>query len=297
VVEAGFNRLGGRAGDGPARPFDMYMGMWLCLVPLCSLPCPRSTAEARRQLWANRTGYDREVRPKVAERLVMIDEDRTLSFDSPVSPETIKQAIVLVSLGEVDAAKQRYKVHVEWRQLWIDQRLQYNSSCGRASGTWSSNSEWNFKGSPQSLGLWQPAIFPQNQYEEPEATGQDGVWIAANGRVWWDRKVFLSLTCDMDFTLMPFDMQACIMRMTSTVEANDEINLAPHAPAVDQPCNTYVTSNEWVITNLTALPVVTHTSLDSASYDVLDFAIEFTRQNIFYLSSVTARLPSPPVGH
>ena len=96
------------------------------------LPCPRSPGELKDSFTAD---YDKSVRPRIAERLRRLDLNS--SFEkTKISPEEVLLASKVANLAEVSTRLRRFTLELVMVTMWVDPRLQYDSSCGSSAGTW-----------------------------------------------------------------------------------------------------------------------------------------------------------------
>lgn len=198
-----------------------------CVV-LASCDGPASGPHSGPAPWLSSlsaAGYDAETSP-------------THAGVTPEGEPTLVQAhATLISLVSVNAPSQTVTLAMWIRYIWIDQRLAWNSSCV----PWSED-EIVVRGSPEHR-VWVPSVFGENVRETPKRI-EGGWWLRNDGQVWWSRKEYWTLMCDMDFTLMPFDKQECFIRLTTYSDDNstvvmaatagrDAINLAPDAYSME----------------------------------------------------------------
>ena len=135
-----------------------------------------------------------------------------------------------------------------------------------------------------------------------DTVARDGFWIAPSGRVWWARKMFLTLSCRMSFANMPYDTQHCPITLTGYQHTGSEIELkipydvkgSPHS-AVTAPtyfhgpihaaCQT-AGSLEWMMTDITGDVSSSKSGGDSAaSSSSINYDIRLTRSPDFVMSN------------
>ena len=107
------------------------------------------------------------------------------------------------------------------RTLWEDPRLAWNSSCVPEG------QDLPIQGSPVGR-VWVPSVFVENWREAPKRI-EGAWWLSREGRVWWSRKEYWQLMCEMDFSLMPFDNQTCWARLSTYVHSR-ALTLAESSP-------------------------------------------------------------------
>ena len=148
--------------------------------------------------------------------------------------------------------------------------------------------------------IWKPDL----HYKESvglDKVARDGFWIAPSGRVWWVRKIFLTLSCRMSFVNMPYDTQRCPITLTGYQHSGAEIELKiPHdvpevTPAVTAPyffngpiraaCQT-AGSLEWQMTNITGEVSSSEVGDSVASETFIKYDIHLTRSPVFMMNNV-----------
>ena len=148
--------------------------------------------------------------------------------------------------------------------------------------------------------IWKPDL----HYRESvgvDKVARDGFWIAPSGRVWWARKIFLTLSCRMSFADMPYDTQRCPITLTGYQHSGAEIQLKiPHdvpevTPAVTAPyffngpiraaCQT-AGSLEWQMTNITGEISSSEMGDSVAPSTFINYDIHLTRSPDFIMHNV-----------
>ena len=145
--------------------------------------------------------------------------------------------------------------------------------------------------------IWKPDL----EFKESvgvDKVARDGFWIAPSGRVWWARKMFLTLSCRMSFANMPYDTQHCPITLTGYQHTGSEIELkipydvegssrsavtAPiffHGP-IHAACQT-AGSLEWMMTDITGNASSSKGGGDSAASSTsINYDIRLTRSPNF----------------
>ena len=135
-----------------------------------------------------------------------------------------------------------------------------------------------------------------------DKVARDGFWIAPSGRVWWARKMFLTLSCRMSFANMPYDTQHCPITLIGYQHTGSEIELkipydekgsprsavtAPkffHGP-IHAACQT-AGSLEWMMTDITGNASSSKGGGDSAASSTsINYDIRLTRSPDFVMNN------------
>ena len=167
--------------------------------------------------------YDREASPRMA------------GVTPNGGPTKVTSHGTLISLVKVDEPQQTVTLALWIRTLWEDPRLAWNSSCVPEG------QDLPIQGSPVGR-VWVPSVFVENWREAPERI-EGAWWLSREGRVWWSRKEYWQLMCEMDFSLMPFDNHTCWARLSTYVLSRALTSPSPHPSWSPEPCSPTQTSN------------------------------------------------------
>ena len=137
-----------------------------------------------------------------------------------------------------------------------------------------------------------------------DKVARDGFWIAPSGRVWWSRKIFLTLSCRMSFADMPYDTQRCPITLTGYQHGATEIELKipydvkatglTHASVVTAP--TFINgpiraacqkagSLEWQMTNINGSNSSSSSGDSASSSTFINYDIHLTRSPGFVMQN------------
>ena len=120
------------------------------------LPCPRSPGELKDSFTAD---YDKSTRPSIAERLKRLDLNHTFE-STKIAPEKVLLQAKLVNLAKVSEPLRRITLELVTVMMWVDPRLQYDSSCGSSASTWNPTAVHYRLRHPPSLSLHTETVQP-----------------------------------------------------------------------------------------------------------------------------------------
>jgi len=180
----------------------LQIAFLIACVPLASVqPCPESSQQVLEQVTA---GYERKTSPaEYAHKLAP-------------GPTTLHASYFILGVMDVDMKSQTVTVAVGMTLHWVDLRLLWNSSCFAFEFVELLNESEivEFMESPESY-IWVPKVIVNNWRETPKTI--DRHWyLTPSGVVIIRERQFWTLSCDMDFTKMPYDEQVCPARLTSS---------------------------------------------------------------------------------
>jgi len=182
---------------------------------------PTTPAILGNLLWGANSGYDKTARPTLAAH--------SPNISGHVSPEDVSLQLQLFSVKDVDAVSQTFSIEVYVRTIWYDNRLRY-SDLNESACLPSSQKEVSY--SPADMqNIWKPDLVFQNAVQA-ETTFFDAWWLYPDGLVWWARKALLTLSCKMDFTDLPNDVQHCPVLLFGWQTIREEVNTRFWDPAL-----------------------------------------------------------------
>ena len=114
-------------------------------------------------------------------------------------------------------------------------------------------------------------------------TSGEGVWLAADGQVWWNRHIQFVTSCEMNFAKMPFDKQRCKINFEDFIHSSTEVRLTfkDDVPALWS--KMHGGTIEW---NL--VPPITGTGSEGGTlyFLSLSLSLEFERNSGYYQSQI-----------
>ena len=246
---------------------------------------PRTPAEAHALLWGAGTHYQKETRPSTAKALANGDSH---PFFAP--PDHIYVQVQFFALHSVDSKHQTTSVEAYIRTVWFDERLAFDGSCStNPNGTNNPSGEFHFPAS-ELANIWTPDVFITNQIEKDDDEVASAFWLRPEGRVWWTRKVVLTLSCTMDFAKFPFDTQKCPLRLQAFQESAIDVVLRFGTPGNNQPVRFNPPASqiggtvEWSLIDAWASTTENVGSVDSETPLLILF--EMKRNSSYYLRYV-----------
>ncbi|XP_077990451.1 glycine receptor subunit alpha-2-like [Glandiceps talaboti] len=147
----------------------------------------------------------------------LIDEHETrIRPDAEVDPLQVDIGFYIESFHSVSETDMDYSITTYFRQVWRDRRLTHNYTDmiilnGDISGI-----------------FWIPDTFFLNAkneiiHETPKMNSLFGIY--QDGTVFYSMRMTLTLSCHMDLTLFPFDVQECIISIMSYAYKTKDIEL------------------------------------------------------------------------
>ena len=287
-------------GHGRQAPWGQHLFAVLALTGTASgYDCtgkPRTVAELLEKWFGGNASYDKGSRPNLARR--WLGHNMNDAKPPEAAPETIWSVLQVMQLKEVDTRKQTFRIETQVRVFWYDFRLVYDPDCIQLDPL------DGISFAPE-LGnaIWKPDLYFKEDAEENEVI-LDGFWIAPSGRVWWSRKMYMTLACRMSFTDMPFDTQRCLIHLTGYQHTAPEIQLripydmnepgSSHASAVTAPAYIYgpiraacqtAGSVEWQMTYLNGSGHWSASGDSVVSNSFIEFELHLTRNPSYFMTT------------
>ncbi|KAI3418907.1 hypothetical protein GPALN_008005 [Globodera pallida] len=181
------------------------------------IPCKKTAFNRRTtnyQAWKEQMtvcellqNYDPAVRP--------LGQDPNLEKRGPV---VVTTSLFVNSISAVSERNMEYVVQFRFQQGWVDERLAF-----RVLGE-ERNFEYIYVARDQTI--WIPDSFFQNERSgHYHMLDQENrfVKIRADGRVTYNRRLTLTLACNMNLLRYPMDVQACLIDFASYAYTTNDI--------------------------------------------------------------------------
>ncbi|QQP57395.1 Uncharacterized protein FKW44_002368, partial [Caligus rogercresseyi] len=143
--------------------------------------------------------YDKRIRPK---------------FGGP--PLKVILNLSILSMGPVDESKNAFSMDCYFRQSWVDERLQYNTS-----GVISLNLNWAFLAK-----IWVPDTFIINgkkSFLHKITVPNRFVRVSRKGEVSYSQRLTILAKCPMNLKKYPLDSQICPLKLGSFAYSTKDI--------------------------------------------------------------------------
>ncbi|KAH3830496.1 hypothetical protein DPMN_103740 [Dreissena polymorpha] len=180
-------------------------------------------------------GYDKRFFP-------LLNQSETVIVSVKVS---------VVSINKFDEISGDIDITVVFNMIWEKKRL-----------TWTPS---DFGGKTSILidpqDIWKPQLLLLESFDSVQDIGQTPLFIRlfSNSSVFWSPAIVLSLSCTVDVTYFPFDIQICTMTIGGWAYRHDEIALAVSNSTIDK--SFYIENNQWDLLNDSSLHNLTTTDI------------------------------------
>ncbi|KAH3830499.1 hypothetical protein DPMN_103743 [Dreissena polymorpha] len=180
-------------------------------------------------------GYDKRVFP-----LLNQSETVIVSVD-----------VLVVSINKFDEISGNIDITVAFKLIWQEQRL-----------TWIPS---DFGGKTSILidpqDIWRPQLLLRQSFDSVQDIGNTPLLIRLffNSSVYWFPATVMSVSCTVDVTYFPFDIQICNITIVGWVYRNDEIVLSVSSSTIDK--SFYIENTQWDLLNDSSLQNQTTTDI------------------------------------
>ena len=163
--------------------------------------------------------YMNATRPNMAARWSGLDQVGDGDLPARAPPDDVFVSMQVNKLKNVETKTQTYALDVSVRVVWYDTRLAYDATCLQLDSIGNAGLPERFFNK-----IWKPDLYSRTASTRPHVE-QSSIWVAPNGRVWWNRKMNWQLGCHMNFENVPFDVHTCTMELEGFTNDNSEIRL------------------------------------------------------------------------
>uniref|UniRef100_A0A1I7WWH8 Neur_chan_LBD domain-containing protein n=1 Tax=Heterorhabditis bacteriophora TaxID=37862 RepID=A0A1I7WWH8_HETBA len=127
----------------------------------------------------------------------------------PVSgiPTNVSLSMFIEGMSSFSAQTMDYHLDMYFQQEWIDHRLAHNNTAPIL-----------VKDKKVFKTMWHPDVYFANARSAAFQDITDDnflVWVYPDGRVWYDARIALVSSCNMDLWKYPLDSQECALRVLS----------------------------------------------------------------------------------
>lgn len=127
----------------------------------------------------------------------------------------VETSIYVHSMTSIDDLHTDYTMQIMYRQMWVDERLQFDSSVPKIVGD-----------DYHARKIWTPSIHAVNNKDVGSFGGDtDLLHIEPSGRVLLCRRVKLRPLCKMEFYRYPMDKQQCTLEIQSSILSSNDLEL------------------------------------------------------------------------
>ncbi len=212
--------------------------MILLLLATGSCTGPQSSEQLREILWGATSGYEQHTRPNVA---AAIREERSVPMLA--QPDNVTLHLHLNQLTRVEEIYEHISLGGYLSAEWYDDRLRFNDSSSggcfrpKAENSATSGAVAFSKGVLNQI--WTPDLMLRNGVGGSTTNRLlDGdyasMWLNPDGHVFAQAPVSLSVTCNMDFTKVPFDQHRCSIIFGVYREDARDVRLLLATPSIDE---------------------------------------------------------------
>eukprot|EP01065_Artemidia_motanka_P040196 TRINITY_DN498_c4_g1_i3.p1 TRINITY_DN498_c4_g1~~TRINITY_DN498_c4_g1_i3.p1 ORF type:complete len:568 (+),score=118.50 TRINITY_DN498_c4_g1_i3:212-1915(+) len=133
-------------------------------------------------------------------------------------PLSVATYVSIVKMYPLDMERQMASFLLYFYVEWTDHRLKFN-------GTWAGTHivDYEQDDEEKAMRIWLPDLEVVNVHHWD--TSHEQIRIHQSGFVMWDRRVHLTVLCNMDVRWYPFDTQTCEIRAESYKWSNQYIHL------------------------------------------------------------------------
>ncbi|XP_064619939.1 acetylcholine-gated ion channel acc-4-like isoform X2 [Lineus longissimus] len=147
-----------------------------------------------------------------------LERPNTGQLDAEV---VVSLRIEIRALQEVDERNQEIALDVCFRSTWYDNRLRFPFDELKDEVSVQKENYSN---------IWYPGIFfPSATSVQNSHTKDTYLKINANGKVWLQERIQLTLRCNFNYTSFPFDKQECQIKAQPFLYTVNKVLLAPLA--------------------------------------------------------------------
>jgi len=159
-------------------------------------------------------------RPAVAMRFAGLGEYGEGDPPPPAGKDDIYVSLQLNKLKSVDVIKRTFTLEVWIRYIWNDPRLAYDDTCLQTNLIDSVGFTAGFMPS-----IWTPDLYSKSEASKP-VVANSAFWVSPSGRVWKLDKIFHTLSCPLDYRMMPYDHHTCNITIAGFTPDASEIKLS-----------------------------------------------------------------------
>uniref|UniRef100_A0A0N5AV93 Glutamate-gated chloride channel n=1 Tax=Syphacia muris TaxID=451379 RepID=A0A0N5AV93_9BILA len=209
--------------------------------------------------------YDAKVRPSGGK-----------TINSPREPVVVKTSLVINSISAVSEKNMEYMAQFQFQQEWFDNRLNFEHL--------SEFRTIDFINVARDQKLWIPDTFFQNERNGwYHLLDQENKFIRvrSDGKVFYNRRLTLTLSCVMDLLRYPMDVQHCVIDFASYAYTTEDIIYVwdKVGIAIDPNANGDLPNFEITSYNMSKCDSITNTG----TYSCLSLQLELTRVFSFFL--------------
>ncbi|XP_043935398.1 5-hydroxytryptamine receptor 3B [Protopterus annectens] len=184
--------------------------------------------------------------------------------------------LFLHAVLDVDGHNQKLTTNIDYRQLWKDEFLVWNSS--------------EFDGiteiSVPLNDVWVPDIVIKEFIDAGNSPDLPYVYVNSLGLVKNHKPIQVASACMLEIYAFPFDTQNCTLTFSSWMHAVSDIDLALWRSQEEIANNhpKFLTDGEWELLSVPSRYETLH--MDSGSYSQIQFHIVIRRRPLLYVVSV-----------